>query len=312
MNSSFCPNCGNFLEEVTKYCPRCGYEVDTPVVAQAEQDKPRGKRKRSFGTGLVCGILIAAILCGLVFGGWSLLKPEDKIEGNGFDSPEEAVLAYLEGLKNCDANAMVESFAIETFAENFDLHAQLEWKLRAMPNLYNNTTPFGEETTAGKRHGDVALTVQRTILKFCLTDTEYEALTQGSSVAFIAAESRIGYDMIDDFIDLLTDPDVEEAFSEMEIGDFLEAEDLMHDGAQETYNSRPAKEHRRIQETVYGYEEIVPIAIEVEIGGEDYVFLMSVAEFDGKWYNFEVDVGFLGIIPSELKVDIYTGFAIEE
>ena len=47
------------------------------------------------------------------------------IEGPGFDSPEEAVSAYLEALKNGDAAGMLSTFAIETYVAEMDAQAYL-------------------------------------------------------------------------------------------------------------------------------------------------------------------------------------------
>lgn len=47
--------------------------------------------------------------------------------------------------------------------------------------------------------------------------------------------------MIDEFMELMTDPD-EEAFYEMEIGDFLELEDVLDRSAMDSYESEYSKE----------------------------------------------------------------------
>jgi len=42
-------------------------------------------------------------------------------EGPGWDTPEEAVLYYLEGLKEQDIGKMIGAYAIETYIDHFDL-----------------------------------------------------------------------------------------------------------------------------------------------------------------------------------------------
>ena len=44
----------------------------------------------------------------------------------GFDSPEDAVWEYLEGLKNHDLNRMISTFAIETYVQHHAFEAMLE------------------------------------------------------------------------------------------------------------------------------------------------------------------------------------------
>jgi hypothetical protein len=53
------------------------------------------------------------------------IAPKQKYEGVGFDSPEKAARAYIEGLRDSDLNRMMSAFAVESFAENYD--AQAYW-----------------------------------------------------------------------------------------------------------------------------------------------------------------------------------------
>lgn len=48
-------------------------------------------------------------------------------ESGGFDTPQEAAAAYLEGLKTCDTERMLGTFAVESYARNFDFQAYMEY-----------------------------------------------------------------------------------------------------------------------------------------------------------------------------------------
>ena len=50
---------------------------------------------------------------------------ENKTEGDGFDSPEDAAKAYLEGLRDLDIPRMMSAFAVESYVENFNFEALL-------------------------------------------------------------------------------------------------------------------------------------------------------------------------------------------
>ena len=80
--SAFCPNCGAKQPE-TVSCPGCGKQYLADSVPA------------------FCGD------CGT-----KLEKEEDgfSMEGPGFDSPQEAILNYLEGLKEADLQKMIRSF----------------------------------------------------------------------------------------------------------------------------------------------------------------------------------------------------------
>lgn len=62
--------------------------------------------------------LAGVLCCAIAVGVFVLCRKggaETKLEGSGFDSPEAAMQAYLDGLLNGDAEKAISSFAIETF-----------------------------------------------------------------------------------------------------------------------------------------------------------------------------------------------------
>ena len=77
----------------------------------------------------------------------------NKIEGDGFDTPEEAITAYCEALKEGDFEKAVSTFAIESYCEHYDYIGQLQRFGTIMPIqqqiAVNPVTPSMNET-AGK------------------------------------------------------------------------------------------------------------------------------------------------------------------
>ena len=99
-----CPQCG--AENSENFCVKCGTPKPEMMVCPAcgEQYSP--------DSGVVfCG------KCG------TRILPDDlssaKLEGPGFDTPEEALTCYMEGLKNLDFEQMLSAFAWETQAEHY-------------------------------------------------------------------------------------------------------------------------------------------------------------------------------------------------
>ncbi len=87
--------------------------------------------------------LLLGLLCGAVIVGIILLTApfaEDTYEGDGFKTPEAAVTAYLEALRNCDTEAMEKTFAIETMMKNIDMAAYWSY------NRYDYDNPYGNDT----------------------------------------------------------------------------------------------------------------------------------------------------------------------
>ena len=97
-------------------------------------------------------------------------------EGPGSASPQDAVSAYMNGLAAGDLDAMVSSFAVETFVDHFDFRAYLErlgvYSATVTPVLVPAETPFTRALGVEQRHGDVIGQIRFQFL--ALADPELE------------------------------------------------------------------------------------------------------------------------------------------
>ena len=107
-NTNFCIKCGTKKPE-TIVCPECGekYPIDTEAVFCG-----------NCGTKLQQDVI-----------------PAGRLEGKGFDTPEEAVTYYLEGLKNLDFDQMLRAFAWETQGAHFSAEIKLRRLQTYMPSI---------------------------------------------------------------------------------------------------------------------------------------------------------------------------------
>lgn len=122
----FCTACGNELQPATASCSRCG----RPTVPQPASDRPSSRSKGfvaailGFGSAVLVCAVAAAVL--ITTGVVSIGDTTQRWEGSGFATPEAAVDAYTSALMNSDVEAMVQAFAIESYAEHYDLRAFIE------------------------------------------------------------------------------------------------------------------------------------------------------------------------------------------
>lgn len=81
------------------------------------------------------------------------------LEGPGFDTPEEAVLAYIEAMNAADVEGMLSTFAIESVAENCDPDYRMESVMVYSPDRMKTAMPqvdaFGRSIAAYGRYGEV-------------------------------------------------------------------------------------------------------------------------------------------------------------
>ena len=84
------------------------------------------QNKKGFGKaaflliGLVIGIALTSILSYCLL----MKNPKntsEKLEGTGYDSPEKAVEAYVNYLKEGNLKGIISTFAVESYVDNYDM-----------------------------------------------------------------------------------------------------------------------------------------------------------------------------------------------
>ena len=216
---------------------------------------------------------------------------EGSLEGPGYDSPEEAVTAYLEAMKKGDARGMLSTFAIETYVAEMDAQAYLE-RLGVFQPSYEIRMPLGGEyqrqVAVAARYGQLAKSLAYQWMLFSWPEG-YEAFGDESITFQEDGDAEA-------FLTGLAENDAAARWQEMEVVGFVEPE-LMStqysDGA----------ESRARQAASHGCDEIVSVVAKLDIGGEEWYQCMDVACYGGKWYN----LSFSGYIGALLGLSVYSG-----
>lgn len=208
------------------------------------------------------------------------------VEGPGFDSPEEAALAYANALKKGDVNGILAVFAIETYVEKYDLEEYLDY-VRA---FFITNGILGIDSDDSYTMGISLIERQYQITK----NLTYLYLTLGELNNFTAPITLNGkpYNDASDFMNDLVIDNWMDMMAEMEINDVLEAGELPVD-----VNAGLVDTLER-QEKYLNCDELVAMAVEITIDGDDYYLCVDVACYDGKWYNC-TPMGMLSVLLGE-------------
>lgn len=189
----YCRACGAPLEQGARFCRSCGApapESEQPVLLVqpdiAQTGKKRGGSAGKFWLGLLAGVLCCAIAAG-VFALCRKGGAETKLEGSGFDSPEAAMQAYLDGLLNGDAEKAISSFAIETFTAHFDWKTYAERRSMYLPNSYSPDWFGAERVNLAVRFRDAAGALYKQYRLIALADTPYDMQDGIDAVHFDSA-----------------------------------------------------------------------------------------------------------------------------
>ncbi len=193
---------------------------------------------------------------------------QTRTESAGFDTPQEAAAAYLEGLKTCDEEKMLSTFAVESYAHNFDMSAYLEY-LQAYMFLYQ----------------DIKVPVINDFTEAMISCERKEQLREdmlGQGSAFYLWQCY--FDDIEPDMDKMffswEEVREETALDSIELVGFIAPEALLEDRIVELNKNRTGKRIRFL-----GADQIQDCAAVFTCGGGTYCLFMEEIQYEGKWYN---------------------------
>lgn len=299
----FCTNCGKELPDNARFCAQCGAPVPevapAPEPPKAEPPRPAAPaqtvppepvsagpdgvdtvlKEMNLGkkSGKLAGFLIGVVAAAVVFALAVALKVgmpsggSSTVEGDGFDTPEEAVDAYLGALKEGNLDGALSAFAMESYVENMDLEAYVERLGIYMPG---NMPLSGE--------GDYADALNLELRRSDVTKTlmwQYVTLVDPNSPILEMQGIPLGNNGPRALLESLIQGDGMEILSSLEIGDFQQPERLS-----ESYSQAANQENIAKQEVCYGADEIQPLAVEVTVDGRAYLFCPDAIRYGDSWY----------------------------
>ena len=193
-------------------------------------------------------------------------------EGPGFDTPEEAVICYMQGWKNLDFEQILRAFAWETQIEHFSVKA-LYMRTKTYSPVMKPRIPFVNEFMS-----DVSMHYMRAYV----TDSLYqslEAYLMGEDYQQGVMISLKDENEVDAFLQKY---DVQrlEKLSEMS-GIRLVSPDEVTDGK---FSMEGNQQTFAKQTAMYGGDEAVNIVGLANVGDETFYCCPTVIRYGEKWY----------------------------
>lgn len=203
-------------------------------------------------------------------------------ESGGFDTPQEAAAAYLEGLRTCDEERMLGTFAVESYARNFDFEAYMERTQSYVLSQQEVEMPvvndFVQAIIGCKRREQL----------------KEDMLGQGNTVYFWycyyhdlepgRGEDSFGWEELPGEI----------ALDSIEIVGFLPPEELLESHILKAGNKLSEK-----RAGYYGADQVQDCVAVFTCDDEMYCLFMEEVLYDGRWYNS----GFGG--STSMALDVY-------
>lgn len=201
-----------------------------------------------------------------------------KHECDGFDSPAEAGLAYLEAFNAGSVQDMLSTFAIETYVDHIDRPAAIE-RMGSFVASYTATYPmptaYMRNLLVAERYGDIASRLTQQYLTYAWPDA-YDDYN-GNYLPFNREEAG----EIEAFLDAFEYAEFNEWIGNIEFIGFETPESL---GVSELYYSESNQINLARQANCYGCDDIEDVVMRIRVNGEDYLQFLSCARYGDRWY----------------------------
>lgn len=311
--AKFCSACGKEMQRKTAEEPELQENATSTMEMKQAGKKKKGGFKQ-FVAGLFCGVIIFSVIAavllakgGFVFDtandtgylftgryrGTNVVAedasvepaPEITIEGVGFDTPEEAAVAYLEAMKAGDVGQILSTFAVETYVDNFDFAGMINYYKSYSFSYQQRLDTIDTYTRAlniGKRTSDLYEALTR---QYVYLSDEEMADRVWNMISISESYEGAEYAYPEDFIDELMNQEWLSKLSKMEIGEVYSRDEIFYlmdfdEEKEEHYFEYIGRECWK-----YGCEDITDLAVEFQLDGENYCLIMQVACYGDKWYN---------------------------
>ena len=221
----------------------------------------------------VCTAAAVCLLTSILAGTIGIYAGDDRTEGGGFGTPEEAVSAYIEGLCNGDIRQMLSACAVESYVEGYDLEASIERTEALMPVIGNIYLP-----AAGKMSEGLNLETRKQQL---VTMIKIQYLTLCGSKMLVGEEALQTHsiddgsaeDLIREYLPV-REPEI--TFS----GEILPPVTLLPDKYFMFFNQRSITQFC----STIGAEQLVDRVAVVYVDGKMSLVLLGVICYNGNWY----------------------------
>ena len=198
----------------------------------------------------------------------------ERYEFDGAADAEGAVRAYVEAFAAGDLAGMLSNFAIESYADNFDLKAQIARLQSCMLAQQMHSLGEGEFFRAANvetRRSKVYEGIWRQVMSLCAPEMDITIRE-----IFTGEE---GSAQIDAFLAQIAEAEAKFARMQPEIVGF---EDPME--VNEYIASERMQQNLSAFATICGGDEIRPMVARLQMGGTEYLLLCDAVRYGEKWY----------------------------
>ena len=220
-----------------------------------------------------------------------------RYEGPGFDTPEDAVLYYLAGLKNLDIDQTLGAFAWETQAAHYSFRDQII-RAKGMDPVMVPGMPFSDDFSTAAN----VECMRNLVINGIYTALEIYMLGENHWTSSLTGTISISEEADADAYLELFDPEKLRRLTEMDNVRFYDP-DVVTDGKfsmNVASDSPKRQENYQKQIRMYGADEIQYRVAAAEVGDDALVVMPTIARYGDRWYL----VSYSGVVSTILGIDM--------
>lgn len=203
---------------------------------------------------------------------------EEKLEGDGFSTPEEAGMQYIMGLKERDINKMLKAFAVETYVDHVDFRMLLEqlggWTM-ALDIALPNEPQMYRDINVAVYYGKLAQRIRNSLLGFHFEESDLN-FAGVLSVANDFGDAQKAYEFF-----LQERTDLLETITDVAFVDPLTIVPNENIFTREGY----VKSQERLRQRM-GADELRSLTATLKMDGKDYFFSCDAARYGDRWFLY--------------------------
>lgn len=229
-----------------------------------------------------------------------------RIEGEGFATPDEAILAFAEGLKEGDLDKMVSTFAVETYCERFDMAGYIQRMGAIIPySLFDDIYPLSGESDGSRnpfivegRRAAVITGIRHPLKMIALDRMEKDYPEYGEIIANLKETKPAYGDSLknmshDELAKLVSELQSYPDFSEMEVSDPISPVAFSY--LAKPYLSETNLTNIMRQALISGADGVTERGLILENENETYLLTMNILKYGDRWYNGTMGGNFMAL-----------------
>lgn len=274
-----CASC--MAESAAWFCPNDGSENNGNFCMECGAARPAGWTCPNCGTTGQSGNF--CVECGAA-------RPQDSSpetayvfegEGPGFDSPEDALTAYISALNAGDVPAMLSTFAIETYVDNMNAAEAID-RIRSISAAGYYTVPVAGPYIRGilieRRRDEISKFLYYSWLYYTTVGTDFSDLGKMSPMV-INDQNTLNH-----YLDVMETSPVETWPGHISLTAIYTPEDI-RSSIPAAYFSEQTQKNMERQRLSCGADELAERVAMLNIDGANAIQFMSCVRYGDRWYN---------------------------